>query len=293
MTSALDSKWSLMIPFITAPGFTLGESRTITLGGLQAEVRPGSFGYTRIVIDGIESAQAAHDLFEAVRIGMLIASININWGIRVPSNVLTLGFDSPMPNQPDVPLIYPKGKSLRRMVLHIDVGQMSPDKVLPKLLDSLELGLSLDPARRAMSDDRVKLAVELYIDSHFETSDSARFIGLVGVLEVLKDKDPSSDAAKTLIDKWRQEATNLAQEEANSIQSSLAFLKSISISRGIGSVVKRHLGEDRMKEARDLYTARSSLVHDGIRPTDSADTVRRTQQIVRELLASILMGGSR
>ena len=293
MTSAPDSKWSLMIPFITAPGFTLGESRTVTFGGLQAEVRPGSLGYTRIVIDGIESARAAHDLFEAVRIGMLIASININWGIRLLSNVLTLGFDSPMPNEPDVPLIYPKGKSLRRMVLRIDVGQMSPDMVLPKLLESLELGLSLEPARRAMSDDRVGLAVELYIDSHFETSDSARFIGLVGVLEVLKDKDPSSDAAKTLIDKWRQEASNLAQEEANSIQSSLAFLNSISISRGIGSVVKRHLGEDRMKEARDLYMARSILVHDGIRPTDSADTVRRTQQIVRELLGRILMSGSR
>ena len=92
------------------------------------------------------------------------------------------------------------------MILSIDAGRMSPDKVLPKLLKSLELGLSLEPARRAISDDRVKLAVEAYINSHFETSDSARFIGLVGILEVLKDKDSSSDAAKTLIDKWRQEA---------------------------------------------------------------------------------------
>lgn len=293
MIGVPEPTWSLMVPFITAPGLALKENRAVTLRGLQAEVRPGSFGYARIMIYDIESARAAHDLFEAVRIGMQIASININWGIRVPSNVVTLEFDSPMPNQPDVPLIYPKGKSLRRMILGIDAVQMSPDKLLPKLLKSLELGLSLEPARRAMLDDRVKLAVELYIDSHFETSDSARFIGLVGVLEVLKDKDSSSDAAKALIDKWRQEASSLAQEEANSIRSSLAFLKSISISRGIGSVVKRHLDEDRMKEARDLYTARSSLVHDGKPPIDSADTVRRTQQIVRELLASILMSGSR
>jgi Apea-like HEPN len=293
MTSASEPKWVLKIPFITAPGFPLKESHTVTLGGLQAEVRPTSFDYTQITIDGIESARAAYDLFEAMRIGMLVASLNIDWGIRVPSNVLTLEFDSPMPNQPDVPLIYPKGKNLSRLVVHAHVVQISPDKVLPKLLESLEIGLSLESARRAMSDDRVKLAVELYIDSYFETSDSARFIGLVGVLEVLKDKDPSSDAAKALIDKWRQEAGTLAHEEANSIQSSIAYLKSISISRGIGSVVKRHLGQDRMKEARDLYTARSNLVHDGIRPTDSTDTARRTQQIVRELLAHILMIGSR
>jgi len=153
--------------------------------------------------------------------------------------------------------------------------------------------MAAEPATPAISMPFHRTSEYLHIDSHFEISDSARFIGLVGVLEVLKDKDSSSDAAKTLIDKWRQEASSLAQEEANSIKSSLAFLQSISISRGIGSVVKRHLGEDRKKEARDLYTARSNLVHDGIRPIDSADTVRCTQQIVRELLASILMSGSR
>jgi hypothetical protein len=92
------------------------------------------------------------------------------------------------------------------------------------------------------------------------------------LLEVLKDKDSSSDAATALIDRWRQETSILTHEEADSIRSRLAYLKSISISRGIGSVVKRHLGQDRVKEARDLYAARSSLVHYGIRPTDSVDT---------------------
>lgn len=286
-------KWVLMIPFITAPGFPLEESRTVTIGGLQAEVRPAGFDYTQITVDGIESAQAAYDLFEAMRIGLLAASLNLDWGIRVLPKVLTLEFDSPMPNRLDVPLIYPKGKDLSRLVMHIGAVSQIPDKVLPKLLESVEIGLSSVSARKAMSDDRVRLAVELYIDSYFETSDSARFIGFVGVLEVLKDKDPSSDAAKVLIDKWRGEALALADEEAKSIRSSLARLKSISISRGISSVVKRHLGEDRAKEARNLYTARSNLAHDGIRPADPADTVQRTQRVVRELLAHILMTGSR
>ena len=293
MTRPSEPKWVLTIPFITAPGFPLEGSHAVTLGGLQAEVRPASFDYTKITIDGIESARAAYDLFEAMRVGMLVASLNLDLGIRVLSNALTLDFDSPMPNQPEIPLIYPKGKNLSRLVTHVGVVKNNPEKVLPKLLESVEIGLSLKSAQGAISDDRVRLAVELYLDSYFETSDSARFIGFVGVLEVLKDKDPSSDVAKVLIDKWRREALTLADEEAKSIRSSLAFLKSISISRGIASVVKRHLGEDRAKEARNLYTARSNLVHDGIRPADSADTVRRTQQIVRELLAHILMIGSR
>ncbi len=293
MTNPSEPEWVLMIPFITAPGFPLKESHTVTLGGLHAEVRPAGFDYTQITIDGIRSAQAAFDLFESMRIGILIASLNINWGIRVLSNVRILESDSPMPNEPDVPLIYPKGKNLRRLIGHVGVIQMNPDKVLPKLLESLEIGLKLASARKAMTDSLVKLAIELYVDTYFEASDSARFIGFVGVLEVLKDKDSSSDAATALIDKWRQEASILTHEEADSIRSSLAYLKSISISRGIGSVVKRHLGQDRVKEARDLYTARSSLVHYGIRPTDSADTVRRTQKLVTELLAHIFMVGSR
>lgn len=293
MTMPSEPKWVLMIPFMTASGFPLEENHAVTLGGLHAKVRPAGFDYTEITIDGIDSARAAYDLFEAMRVGLLVASLNLDLGIRVLPNALTLDFDSPMPNQPEVPLIYPKGKNLSRLVLHIGVVENNPDKVLPKLLESVEIGLSLESARRAISDDRVGLAVDLYIDSYFETSDSARFIGFVGVLEVLKDKDPSSDTAKVLIDKWRREALTLADEEAKSVRSSLAFLKSISISRGIASVVKRHLGEDRAKEARNLYTARSNLVHDGIRPADSADTARRTQQIVRELLARILMTGSR
>jgi hypothetical protein len=301
VTRPSEPKWVLVIPFMTAPGCPLEERHAVTLGGLQAEVRPADFGYIKITIDGIESAQAAYDLFEAMRVGLLVANLKLNLGIRVLSNALTLDFDSPMPNQPDVPLIYPKGKNLSRLVMHIGAVQNNPDKVLPELLESVEVGLSLESARRAISDDRVRLAVELYLDSYFETSDSARFIGFVGVLEVLKDKYPSSDPAKDLIDKWCEEALTLADEdansirskEANSIRSSLARLKSMSISRGIVSVVKRHLGEDRAKEAGNLYTARSNLVHDGIRPADSADTVRRTQQIVRELLAHILMTGSR
>lgn len=293
MTSSPEPKWVLMIPFITAPGFPLEGSHAVTLGGLQAEVQQASFGYTKITIDGIESAQAASDLFEAIRIGFLVASLNLGSGIRVLSDALTLDLDSPMPSQPDVPLIYPKDKDLSRLVVHTGAVKMIPGKVLSRMLESIEFGLSSVPARSVMSDSRVRLAAELYLDSYFEASESARFIGFVGVLEVLKDKGSSSEAAKVLIGKWRGEALTLADEEANSIRSSLAFLKSISISRGIASVVRRHLGEDRAREARDLYTARSNLVHDGIRSADSADTARRTQQIVMELLAHILMTGSR
>jgi hypothetical protein len=80
MAKLSEPKWVLMIPFITAPGFPFKESRTVAIGRRQAEVRPASFDYTQITVDGIESVRAAaYGLFEAVRIGLFVASLNLDW----------------------------------------------------------------------------------------------------------------------------------------------------------------------------------------------------------------------
>jgi hypothetical protein len=57
-----------------------------------------------------------------------------------------------------------------------------------------------------MDDSIFELALNLYVGSYFELSCSARFLGLVGVLEVLEDKRPSSQAAQQLVSKWKAEA---------------------------------------------------------------------------------------
>jgi hypothetical protein len=292
MTGSPEPRWVLQIPFITAPGFTLAEGSATTFGGLQAELLPAGADHTRIVVSGIETESAARALFESLRTGLLVGSLNISWGVRVRNEVRTLNLDSPLPDEVDMPLIYPEGKDLSRLLIRSGVVQTQFDKVLPRLLASLEFGLTSARARQAMTDDRVSLAFELYVDSYFEISDWARFLGLVGVLEVLKDKDTASDGAQSLITKWSQEANTLDYDEAVSMQGSLRYLRLTSISRGIGSVVGRHLGQDRVKEAQELYMARSKLIHDGIRSADSAGTVRRARQIVMDLLAHILVAGS-
>lgn len=286
-------KWNLLVPFITAPEFPLKETQAVTIGDIHAQLRPHAFDYSILLIEDLESAQVAHELFRSLRIGLLAASLNISWGIRVRDKVDILDQDSPMPNELDVPLIYPEGRNLSRLLVHVGPVQKQVGKVLPRLLQSVEFGMKSASAGQAIANDHVKLALELYVDSYFETSDSARFLGLVTALEVLKGKDNSSDAACDLVDRWSAQASEeLNTVEAASIKGSLKYLKRISIARGIGSVVRRHIGEDRMKEARDLYMARSSLVHDGIRPDDFSDIVTRTQTLVRELLIRILQSGS-
>jgi hypothetical protein len=293
MSNSLEPRWVLQVPFITSPGFTLAESRAVSFGGLRAELSSGIAGYTNFRIEGLESEQAARDLFRSLLVGLLAGSLTASWGIRVQSDVKVLYKDSPKPNERGVPLIFQEDRDLSGIAIIPGTVQIQFEKVLPKLLASLEFGLTATPAQTIMTNRFVKLAAELYVDSYFEVSDSARFIGLIGVLEILKDKNPTSDSARRLVDGWIREATTtLGDDEARSFRGSLGRLKDMSISQGIASVVGRHLGHERAKEAKDLYDVRSKLIHDGIRPADPAGTVRRAQQIVMDLLAHILVTGS-
>jgi hypothetical protein len=293
MSNSPEPKWVLQIPFITSPGFTLVERRVVSFGGLQAELGPSGAGYTSIRIEGLESEQAARELFRSLLVGLLVGSLNVSWGIRVQNDVKALYKDSPKPNERGMPLIFQEGRDLSELIISPGTVTMQFEKVLPKLLASLEFGLTSKSAQRIMTNRYVKLATELYVDSYFEASDSARFIGLIGVLEVLKDKNRASDSARRLVDEWiRDVATSLEGNELESFLGNLRRLKNLSISQGIVSVVGRHLGHERVKEAKELYDIRSKLVHDGIRPADPASTVRRARQIVMDLLAHILVTGS-
>lgn len=144
-----------------------------------------------------------------------------------------------------------------------------------------------------MNDKRFELALNLYVGSYFEISNSARFLGLISVLEVLKDKRPSSQATQELVSKWKAEAKRaLDAGEVDSVCSRLGWIKSISIGAGVSSLVRRHLGADRAREASVLYGMRSDLVHEGKSLADAPGTVRQAEGLIRDLLVRIIRSGS-
>jgi hypothetical protein len=291
MTEIQESKWVLRVPFIAEPGFTLDAEREATFAGINAKFRAASFGYTDLIIEGLDSDQAARKLFEDVRRGLFAASLTIDWGLRVRDEILTISGSTPLPNQVEIPMIHRDTQNLRRLVTKVTVTGKQIDKVWPTFIDSINIGITSESAAQALTYDRVKLAFELHADSYFEQSEAARFIGLIGIFEVLKDRNPVSVSAQQMIRKWKDEVSSLEDAEAASLTGSLNYLTRISIARGIGSVVDRHLGPDAAKEATALYRMRSELVHDGKYPDDFADVVRRTKQIVKDLLGHIIMTG--
>jgi hypothetical protein len=58
------------------------------------------------------------------------------------------------------------------------------------------------------------------------------------------------------------------------------------------TLVRRHLGEYREREAKALYAMRSELVHNGMPLADAPSTVGKTEGLVTDLLVHIMQTGS-
>lgn len=286
----VESKWILCVPFIGSV-MTFEQQCVEALADSRIEIVPGARGYTRLLIPGFESPDQAHDRFEAVRTGLLAASLTTGVGIRIKDEVVRLAESAPPPGV-DMPFIFKEGHDLRQLVISGGKVQAQMTKFMPRFREGLKFGLTSPSALKAMANNRVRLAFELYTDSFFETSDSARFLGLVGVLEVLKDKQAVSDDARSLVERWIKETSAPEAPEAASFRSRLAWLREISIAEGIACVVTRHLGAERGKEAKNLYGKRSDLVHAGKRLMDPMSGVRsKAEKLVMDLLVDVLMRG--
>ena len=289
-----EGPWLLHVPFVAAPNLRFTEEQTNTVAGCTIYLKPDSAPYSCVVIESLATVDEARKRFSDVRRAMLATSLMIGCGIRIKDDVKVFEDDAAqLPSEADQPFICRQERSLARLVINVGEREFAPNRVLADIIQGFKIGLTSSFALDALRDDRVALACDLYTDSWFEKSVATRFISLIGVLEVLKDHDPVSPVVIQLVDDWLGQLHHLETAEADSLSGRLRQMKEISIGRGIGRVISRHLGQDRAREVQGLYSIRSKLVHDGKRPADLDDKLQRTQYIVRELLIKILQAGSR
>lgn len=287
-TALVDNRWDLHVPY-AAPTLAFTDPFVETVSGYKISIRQSGPGRGRIAVNGLTSAEDAQEVFDALRRGVVTASLNLSTGIRVKGELAVVRQDDPLPKDRDQPFTCRQGRNLASIFIIAGEASFQIPKILDTLRQSLEVGFRHPGVEEALKRPRIALACQLFIDSHFEASDEARLLSLMSVLEVLKDQDASSAAAQQLVEKWIQEAAQLDEVESSSFRGTLKFMKSISIGRGIRGVVERHLGLERAREAQKLYGLRSTLLHEGKRPDDLTHAVRRTQSIARDLLARVLI----
>jgi len=284
----------LQVPFVSAPEMRFTEELTELVGYCTIFIRPDAAPYNRLVIKDLATIEQACDQFATLKRAMLAASLNVGCGIRVKDDLAVLNDDAAqLPSEPDQPFVCRQERSLARLIITAAEPRYQLPRALPKVIQGIKVAMTSSFAVEATRDERVALACDLYTNSFFEKSVAASFITLIGTLEVLKDQESVTPEAIRLISGWLGKIDQLERSEAASFRGQLEHMTQLSISRGIGRVVSRHLGQDRGREIQKLYSIRSNLVHRGEHPADLQGSLEITQLIVRELLIKILRAGSR
>ncbi|MFV0309115.1 MAG: hypothetical protein ACK5OX_15390 [Desertimonas sp.] len=153
-------------------------------------------------------------------------------------------------------------------------------------------------------DDRLGLAIEVFMAASSERTPRARFLDLVTVLEILADAQPSSPEAVAVVDAALEfleaHRSDMDDEEVSSLRGSLRRLRSRSISRSVRDLAADHdvnaIEGYTAGELRDFlgrcYTVRSELVHSGSasKETDIGHLAGRLSAVLRHLLIARVDG---
>jgi hypothetical protein len=139
------------------------------------------------------------------------------------------------------------------------------------------------------------LAAQLYNQSHFLSSDTARFVTLISAVEALSEQSNRSPVAVALIAQMIQmtaAAGDLKEGERKSLKDALGNLRRVSIGSTCRALVKMHCGAPAAKYFTRAYDIRSKLVHEGEPPpgTDLAAELRDLDTLVRHLVVKHVAG---
>jgi len=166
------------------------------------------------------------------------------------------------------------------------------------LLRLLDEGVAFRDSGLVMQEDKLRVALELYVSSFREISITARFLTLVMVLEALAVSRLKHEVAQTLLKRWANEIEEAKKTyTAPEVLDALAALKqqldwrqADSINRQIRYVVESALSgnvdvEQVKKTVATIYDQRSTLLHTGrLSTVELHEAIEQVEPIVKRVL---------
>jgi hypothetical protein len=148
-----------------------------------------------------------------------------------------------------------------------------------RFLNFIDQGASLNNFEKVLSDEKLRLAIELYGYSHFQVTPYARFLTLCTALEVIAPTPAVDPKIARQVDQWREQAykkaekakpDSKAREDFTALAFRLGSLKKMSHRQRIKQYINDTLALAKdtdakiiAKEAVSLYDFRGRIVHDG------------------------------
>jgi hypothetical protein len=268
--------YTLRVPFRLPPGRHLAAGQ-FSLGSIEVTLESREPFYI-LHFRGLESEEAAVALLNRVYAGLLWVALLSQEGIAVSLELQPVELrDEPAPPHSEIagayglerdglPAIFPDDKPVG--FYYMPPPSVHQDMPLALFADRLREGMTREAAS-AMHDERLRLAVDVFLSSSLEGSRRGLFLSRVTVLEILAERQPVAQEVVALIERWQAEVTELAGQgqidvdRANSLRGRLEDLRRESIRRAIRTLVADALGDEDARKADELYSLRSGHLHEG------------------------------
>jgi hypothetical protein len=188
------------------------------------------------------------------------------------------------------PAIYPDEK--RVAFAHVFPVTVKVSTAFSSYADALREAYETPGIDRLVRDDRLRLAVDVFVSGFFETSPFARALTCVGVLEVMKDQGDLPPTVREVVERWDLEAKGLDIDanERRALRSRIAQLPRQSIGGAIFDLVRKRLNDADAKRAKGFYDLRSKLLHDWDKAAREELERRAPElaELVRDLLVALM-----
>lgn len=142
-------------------------------------------------------------------------------------------------------------------------------------------------------DEKLLVSMELFASARLETTERARFVGLVSSLEPLAQQEAYENAelkelVKSFVDQLK--TTSIPEDIKSSLRGRINGLKQESVSRAIRRLVKEHFPEnlDAVSTVEEAYDIRSKILHEGAFDEDLAQKSNEIEDIIRQIYSRIL-----
>jgi len=176
---------------------------------------------------------------------------------------------------------------------------------IDRLAPHIERALNLDGLQLAYTDERLRLAFELWTAYHREHSLRAKFLTLVMALEVLSPPISKHEVAIAFTDRWNAELTAAMQDFARgsdehdaleSLRREVCFRRDRSIRGALRAHVLNVVNQCEPESGTRIaalavraYDLRGALVHEGrLGSADLSEGHQAARESVRALLLAML-----
>ncbi len=139
-------------------------------------------------------------------------------------------------------------------------------------------------------EEKLLVSMELFTSAKLETSDRAKFVGLVSSLEPLAQSEAyGNPELEKLVDNFLHQLNNTSIPDniKRSVEGRIRDLKKESISQAIQRIVQESIPANENEEAvsiiKEAYKIRSKILHKGARYTDLEQKSNEIENIIRQI----------